>query len=89
MIFKTRTATIAKIHFAPTKLTYSGPVDMVEFSLANYTVSSGIDGKKTNSNIVVKNTTIKEYYIHSSFPTIVLIDLNYLNLIRLRNLLWK
>ena len=45
MIFKTRTATIAKIHFVPSKLTYSGPVDMIEFSLANYTVTSGVDGK--------------------------------------------
>ncbi len=43
MIFKTRTATIAKIHFVPVDLIYSGPLDMIEFSLTNYTVTAGVD----------------------------------------------
>ncbi len=47
MIFRTRTATVSKIHFAPQDLIYSGPVDMIEFSLTNYTVTKGTYGKKT------------------------------------------
>ena len=54
MIFRTRTATIAKIHFDPQELIYSGPIDMIEFSLTNYTVTKGTYGKKTLLNICSK-----------------------------------
>ena len=43
MKFQMRTATAAKVHFVPTDLIYSGPIDMTEFSLANYTVQDSID----------------------------------------------
>ena len=46
MKFQMRTATAAKVHFVPTDLIYSGPIDMTEFSLANYTVQDSIDSEE-------------------------------------------
>ena len=48
MIFRTRTATVAKIKFEPQNIIYSGPVDMIEFSLTNYTITKGTYGKKNH-----------------------------------------
>jgi hypothetical protein len=45
MIFKMRTATHTKVRFLPLELIYSGPMDMLEFSLTNYTLEEGKDRK--------------------------------------------
>jgi hypothetical protein len=45
MIFKMRTATHTKVRFFPLDLVYSGPMDMLEFSLTNYTLEEGKDRK--------------------------------------------
>jgi hypothetical protein len=67
MIFKTRTATIAKIHFVPVDLIYSGEVDMIEFTLTNYTITAGVDGKHVKQK--------QEHYTKISFVSTLKLSL--------------